>query len=143
VDGEWGALVDGKWDGMIGMVDRKVSSCQFTRSDCRRFLQEADMATGDLTITEERAAVVNFAWPAVEVGIGLISHVNQQLPKWEAIAWPFQAAVWAMVLTTFLVFLVCLWTLSWLFDNASSYDGFSKAVAVFLDISECELIICK
>jgi hypothetical protein len=63
-DGKYGSLDEktNKWDGMIGEILRN----------------EADIAIADLTITDERSRVVDFTYPFMEIGVGVLVRVDRQ-----------------------------------------------------------------
>lgn len=52
VDGAWGSLNDGVWNGMIGMIDRG----------------EVDVAVSDFTVTTERFQVADFTLSFLDSG---------------------------------------------------------------------------
>nr|XP_040579134.1 glutamate receptor ionotropic, delta-2-like [Lepeophtheirus salmonis] len=74
VDCQWGSTDEnGSWTGIIGMIERR----------------EADIGIGTITRTYDRAQAVDFSLGFVEQFLTFFAHVPQELPKWQAILWPF------------------------------------------------------
>ena len=63
-DGKYGSLDEktNHWDGIIGKILRN----------------EGDIAIADLTITDERLRVVDFTYPFMEIGVGVLVRVDRQ-----------------------------------------------------------------
>ncbi|XP_077980096.1 glutamate receptor ionotropic, NMDA 2A-like [Glandiceps talaboti] len=94
-DNNYGAPVDGHWNGMIGDIVK----------------HEADGAIGAVRITKERAEVVDFSTPFISTGISvLIRKEDGEIPS-TAFLGSFHLTVWLFLLiiavhvTAFVVFL--------------------------------------
>ncbi|GFU26535.1 lig_chan-Glu_bd domain-containing protein [Nephila pilipes] len=76
-DKEWGKFVNDQWTGMVGMVHRN----------------EADIALGDLTISEPRSKAVDFVPYAVETST-FVTKLPKVMLKSASFVMPFQWPVW-------------------------------------------------
>ncbi|XP_040579694.2 uncharacterized protein [Lepeophtheirus salmonis] len=91
VDCQWGSTDEnGSWTGIIGMIERR----------------EADIGIGTITRTYDRAQAVDFSLGFVEQFLTFFAHVPQELPKWQAILWPFDKMTWLMVFLTMIIFFI-------------------------------------
>jgi ionotropic glutamate receptor NMDA 1 len=107
-DGKYGALNDGKWNGLIGELVRG----------------EADLAIADLTITDSRSRAVNFTQPFLHSGMNILVVVKKDfLKRWlPRFLEPFSTDLWfATVLTINIIFI-----LLWVIDKQSPYGHYKK-----------------
>ncbi|XP_038059342.1 glutamate receptor ionotropic, kainate 1-like [Patiria miniata] len=87
-DGNYGAEVDGRWNGMIGELIEGV----------------ADMAVAPLTITYVREQVVDFSKPYMHLGITILYRVPEpQNPGVFSFLNPLSFDIWMYVVIAFLV----------------------------------------
>ncbi|KFM83024.1 Glutamate receptor, ionotropic kainate 2, partial [Stegodyphus mimosarum] len=86
-DKQYGSEVNGNWNGMIGELLRK----------------EADIAIGDLTITYDRQAAVEFTMPFMNLGISILfKKPEKQAPPMFSFLKPLSLEVWFYMGTAYL-----------------------------------------
>ncbi|XP_076352268.1 putative glutamate receptor [Tachypleus tridentatus] len=87
-DGKWGSLINGTWNGMIGMIHR----------------QEVDLAMGGMTISLARRQVVDFSPAYCFDRTTFVTRAPSENSKAWVIVFPFQWTVWlAITLAVFTV----------------------------------------
>ena len=84
---EWGSFVDGKWTGMVGMVQNGIS----------------DIAVADLTITEHRSTAVDFLHTLSEMNEELFINNPTDSLSLDAYTLPLMPYSWLQVGIFFLV----------------------------------------
>ncbi|GFS74566.1 lig_chan-Glu_bd domain-containing protein [Trichonephila clavipes] len=84
-DKEWGKFVDGQWTGMIGMVHRN----------------EADIALGDLTVSDPRFKIVDFVPYTMETST-FVTKIPKAMLKSASFLMPFQWPVWILSIFLFI-----------------------------------------
>ncbi|KAA0201794.1 Ionotropic receptor 185 [Hyalella azteca] len=118
VDGQWGGrLPNGSWTGMIGMVERR----------------EVHFAIGEITITGEREAVIDFTRFHYCESMTIVSKARVTASPVFAVLSPFSSLVWLLLLVFFLlagptmkIFSVCQKRLGLLTEpKRSSMSAFS------------------
>ncbi|KAF0291292.1 Glutamate receptor ionotropic, NMDA 2B [Amphibalanus amphitrite] len=77
---------DGSWTGVIGLIVEG----------------EADMAVGDISVTLERSAAVDYAYPFHIEPVSFFMLRPEALPRWLVIAAPFDASTWLLLLLALL-----------------------------------------
>ena len=99
------------------------------------FYQEVSMAIGGIsTSVVNRSEVVDFGWPFIFSGLVLISHVPKPRPRWEAIYWPFQKAVWIAVVFSTAGVAILIWCLNKIGKSNSKFlDAIGLSVRVIFD----------
>ncbi|GIY95329.1 lig_chan-Glu_bd domain-containing protein [Caerostris extrusa] len=82
-DRQWGKKeANGNWTGMIGLVHRG----------------EADMATCDIIISEERREVIDYSYPYDILEMVFANKAPELLPKFFACFYPFSFGLWLAIL---------------------------------------------
>ena len=98
-DGKHGSKnsTTGQWSGLIG---------ELVRGD-------ADMALGDLTVSEERSKVVDFTESFMDIGIGILVKVQRRHHReiLTGFSTPFTVSLWIGIIILIHVVLLCMWTL--------------------------------
>lgn len=111
-DGKYGAfdIETKQWNGMIGEL---VSN-------------EVDLAVADLTITDDRSRVVDFAHPFMEVGKGVLVRVERKgITKgvWGFLK-PVAAQLWITAVCAIFMMGILFWSMEkiafWIFDRFSA-----------------------
>ena len=81
---KWGALVNGKWDGLVGKV----------------FYKEADIAVGSVSITESRFRAVNPTY-VQEFAVQVLTSIKpKRTPMWQRVFEALTPLVWACTVAT-------------------------------------------
>ncbi|XP_076348332.1 putative glutamate receptor [Tachypleus tridentatus] len=80
-DGKWGSLINGTWNGMIGMIHR----------------QEVDLAMGGMTISLARRQVVDFSPAYCFDRTTFVTRAPSENSKAWVIVFPFQWTVWLAI----------------------------------------------
>ena len=79
--GEWGRPVNGTWRGLLGAVAA----------------DRADMAVGDVSVTEERSGAVDFPPPLLFSDVVYVTRWTAAGPAWSRFLQPYQSGVWALL----------------------------------------------
>ncbi|XP_077977877.1 glutamate receptor ionotropic, kainate 2-like [Glandiceps talaboti] len=96
-DGKYGALVDGKWNGMVGQL----------------IARKADLAVAPLTISYARERVVDFAKPFMNTGISILYRVPESKnPGVFSFLSPLDFDIWLYMLLAYLGVSVTLFILA-------------------------------
>ena len=86
-DGRYGALVDGKWDGMMGMVQDGT----------------VDLAAADLTVTHDRLEHLDFSQPFIisrlTILLRRVQPTSSVMSSWLR---PFSGVTWLLLLVSYL-----------------------------------------
>ena len=110
-DGVYGKRNErGEWNGMIKELIEGVSfflvfylEIFHFSIEIFHFLQKADMAIADLTITYEREAAVDFTMPFMSLGIGILyKRQKKEPPTLFSFMSPLAMDVWVYLMTSFL-----------------------------------------
>ena len=97
-DGQYGSKnsTTGQWSGLIGEL---VSG-------------KADMALADLTVSQQRANVVDFTESFMNTGIGVLVKVNRHHSNnLSGFTEPFTVKLWIVIIILINVVLLCMWML--------------------------------
>lgn len=97
-DGKYGAFnhTTGQWNGLIGEVVRG----------------EAEIALADLTINQQRSAVVDFTHPFLGTGMGVMVKVYRRgKNNWTGFLDPFAVTLWLSLIIIINLVLLCFWLL--------------------------------
>ncbi|XP_037093709.1 glutamate receptor ionotropic, kainate 4-like [Pollicipes pollicipes] len=87
-DGLFGArMPNGSWTGVIGMIVRG----------------EADLAVGDISVTLEREAAVDYTYPFHIEPVSFFMLRPPALPRWLVLVTPFSNTTWLVLLCSLLV----------------------------------------
>lgn len=88
LDGPYGSpLPDGNWTGIIGMVHR----------------EEADIAIGKLSITEQRSSVIDFSYPYQYIPISFITDQPQYLSDRYAVMRAYSLNGWIAIIASLIL----------------------------------------
>lgn len=104
-DGVRGEYVNGEWNGMIRELIDGVSELGWRGKVLMQIfpLQKADIAVADLTITPSRATAVDFTYPFMNLGIGvLFRKPTKEPPRLFSFMSPLAVEVWIYLVTAFL-----------------------------------------
>ncbi|CAH1176214.1 unnamed protein product [Phaedon cochleariae] len=93
----------GRWTGIIGDlidgVSLNISDTYLVYGDFLKYFQHADLAICDLTITMERAAVVDFTVPFMMLGVSILyKKPTKAPPSFFSFADPFAFEVWQLLI---------------------------------------------
>ena len=97
-DGKYGALnhTTGKWSGLIGEVVE----------------DETDIALVDLTINEQRSEVVDFTYPFMDAGMGVLVKVaRRDKNDWTGFLDPFATTLWIALIICINAAVLVVWLL--------------------------------
>ncbi|KAK3856461.1 hypothetical protein Pcinc_037222 [Petrolisthes cinctipes] len=94
VDGQWGAEVDGQWNGMVRTL----------------LLEDADVCL-DLTVAPKRASVIQFAGAYIDESAVFLTTKPRPLPEYLSLVRPFTWEVWLVVVVSIVVWGVSVWLL--------------------------------
>ncbi|KAL5102876.1 Glutamate receptor [Taenia crassiceps] len=96
-DGQFGSLVNGSWDGMIGELLRR----------------EADIVVAPLTITSDRERVVDFTTPFMEFGLSVMyQKIDHPHPDPLSFMEPLSTEIWMCISFAYLGVSVVLFLVS-------------------------------
>ncbi|KAM7533984.1 hypothetical protein Aperf_G00000111088 [Anoplocephala perfoliata] len=99
-DGNFGTLVNGSWDGMVGELLRRAST-------------EADIVVAPLTITSDRERVVDFTTPFMEFGLSVMyQKIDRPLPDPLFFMEPLSTEIWMCISFAYLGVSVVLFLVS-------------------------------
>jgi ABC-type amino acid transport substrate-binding protein len=104
-DGNFGSNINGTWNGVIGDLISK----------------KADVAIVPLTYNSERAQVVKFTTPFLNVGLKVLALKVEKSPQLISFLLPFHWTVWISVVGVVVLVAILLW----IYDFFSPY-GLSK-----------------
>ena len=87
----------GQWSGLIGELIRG----------------DADIAVGDLTVSQERSKVVDFTESFLDTGIGILVKVHRRRDtnNLTGFSAPLTVTLWIAIIILIHVVLLCMWTL--------------------------------
>ncbi|GBO11280.1 hypothetical protein AVEN_16604-1 [Araneus ventricosus] len=105
-DGEWGSFENGRWTGIIGMVNRG----------------EADMGITYIGVTEARSQAVDFSFPYATIDRTFVVKEPGAIPHLAAYMHPFSDSVW--ILYTSLIIASAFLFQKVMFKNASLLVSF-------------------
>lgn len=99
VDESYGVLVNGSWNGLVGMVQRKVFLVLIFQKTYDSYnFEEADIAVAALTITKARKSVVDFSSPFSSESLGILIRIaEKEISIWNMIL-VFSKEVWLTIL---------------------------------------------
>ncbi|KAG7173506.1 Glutamate receptor ionotropic, delta-1-like 30 [Homarus americanus] len=78
----WGYIVNGSWTGMMGMLSKN----------------EVDMAMVVLYVSVERTSILDYSMPYDSELSCFMARTEPPLPRWQALAYPFQGITWLAIL---------------------------------------------
>lgn len=77
------------------------------------YLQKADLAVGDITITEDRKKVVDFSVPFMSLGISILYTKEKEVPPgWFSFLNPYTFEMWMYTATAYCVVSILLFVCS-------------------------------
>ncbi|XP_050691576.1 glutamate [NMDA] receptor subunit 1-like [Eriocheir sinensis] len=85
----------------------------------------------DLTLTPQRAAVVEFCRPYIGEEMAILSLKPKSLPEYMALVRPYEASVWAGVVSAVMVWSVTLWLLLRAGESLSRIPSMSLYSSLF------------
>ncbi|XP_071546586.1 glutamate receptor ionotropic, delta-2-like [Panulirus ornatus] len=118
LDGKWGLPGKGKnWTGIIGTLQH----------------QQADF-TLDITLTPQRAEVVEFSRVYIDESIVILSSKPRPLPEYLSLIRPLAGELWLILLVSVGVWGVMLWLLQKAWSWASGGRGFNLSSSLFYSL---------
>ena len=124
-DGLYGALVDGKWNGLVSELIDKVSPSFESLSlpadpkqlsaSIRSFTteQKADLAVAALTISFQREQAVDFTKPFLNLGISILyKRPQKKTPNLFSFLSPLSIDIWLYMIAAYLVVSFMLFVLA-------------------------------
>lgn len=91
VDGKWGALENGKWVGLLGMLHR--GECNFTLNT--------------FFASKERHDAFSASYIIDHVHVKVFLKVPLPLPKWTNLVRPFSLRIWGLLVVTIILVFAC------------------------------------
>ncbi|XP_071546567.1 uncharacterized protein [Panulirus ornatus] len=115
LDGQWGVPGDGgNWTGIVGELQH----------------HQGDLAL-DLTVTSQRATVVDFTRIYIDEPVAILSSKPRPLPEYLSLIRPFEGKLWVILLVSIVVWGMTLWLLQKAWSWASGGRGLNLSSALF------------